>query len=157
MAVGTVSTVEQDNWQLIATNSPSAASSSTFSSVAGYKKLMLVFKNMTTSVGGSMRLSFNSDTTAHNYMSNTFWGPNGQDYASSYILLGTYPYTTQPRGGYAVIENVNQSMPHTVNGASFDAFTIAAAYLVADPITSVTITGPGGTLTGTLSLYGIAA
>jgi hypothetical protein len=158
MAVGTVSGLNLDEeWQLIATNTPSAAASTAFSSISGYKKLMLAFKGVTTSVGGPLRMSFNGDTTANNYASTAFWGSNGQEGSQNWIVLGVYAYTTQQRGGYAVIENVNKSMVHPVSGAAMDTFTLDGVYLIQDPITSVTVTGPGGTLTGTFYLYGIAA
>ena len=158
MAVGTVSGIEpDDNWQLIATNTPSAAASSIFSSVSGYKKLMLVYKNYTTSASGPARLSFNSDTTAGNYVSNADWGTYGVSAENVHIGLGSYAYTSQIRSGYVIINNVDKSLPHTVDGAAFDATIISGIYVIANPITSLTITGPGGTITGTFYLYGIAA
>ena len=67
MAVGTVSgTNPDDAWQLITTNTPSAAASSTFSSISGYKKLMLVFNKYTTSAAGPANVRFNSDSTNGN-------------------------------------------------------------------------------------------
>jgi hypothetical protein len=158
MAVGTVSGLNLDEeFQLIATNTPSAAASTSFSSISGYKKLMLVFKNYTTSVAGGARLSFNGDTTSGNYSSNAWWGESAQNDSLSFIILGANPYSSQVRTGYVIIENVNKSTPHPVNGTAYDASIIAAFYVEANPITSVTVTGPGGTITGTFSLYGIAA
>lgn len=158
MAVGTVSGIEpDDNWQLIATNTPSASASSTFSSISGYKKLMLVFKSYTTSATGPARLSFNSDTTAGNYSSVADWGTYGTAAENTFIILGSYAYTSQIRTGYVVINNVDKSLPHTVDGTAFDATILSGIYTIPNPITSLTITGPGGTITGTFYLYGIAA
>jgi hypothetical protein len=107
MAVGTISGIEpDDNWQLIATNTPSAAASTAFSSVSGYKKLILVYKGYTTSVAGPARLSFNSDTTAGNYSSVADWGTYGTAAENTFIGLGSYGYTSQIRTGYVVINNV---------------------------------------------------
>jgi hypothetical protein len=158
MAVGTVSGLNLDEeWQLITTNTPSAAASTTFSSISGYKKLMLVFKSYTTSVASGARMSFNGDTTNGNYSSNADWGVSGLDNGMAFIHLGGYPYSTQDRTGYAIIESVNKSIPHLVYGSSFDAITLGGIYIDPNPITSVTITGAGGTITGTFYLYGIAA
>jgi hypothetical protein len=69
MAVGTVSGVDQaDNWQLIATNTPSAASTSSFTSISGYKQLRIVYKLTSTANGVyGYYLQFNSDSTMGNY------------------------------------------------------------------------------------------
>jgi hypothetical protein len=158
MAVGTVSGSNLDEeWQLIATNTPSGAANFTVSSISGYKKLMLVFRAYTTSVAAPARLTFNADSTTDNYFSTADWAPNGYDISRNFIFLGLYSYTTQTRSGYIVIENVNKSMEHIVKGTATDAFTVDGAYLVADPITSLTVAAPGGTFSGTFKLYGIAA
>jgi hypothetical protein len=159
MAVGTVSGIApEDNWQLITTNTPSGASSFTFSSISGYKKLMLMFQAYTTSVAGPARLSFNGDTTTDNYFSTADWGTNGIEGSRNWVVLGGYyNYTTQTRSGYLVIENVNESKEHIFKGTASDAFTLDGVYFVTSPITSLTITGPGGTLSGTFKLFGIAA
>ena len=118
---------------------------------------MFAFKGVTTSASGTLKMYFNGDTTANNYESNTFWGGNGSNYAQDVIILGVYAYTTQQRGGYAIIENVNKSIIHPVNGNAMDAMILNGAYLIQDPITSLTVIGTGGTITGTFYLYGIAA
>lgn len=158
MAVGTVSGLNPDEtWQLIATNTPSAASTSTFSSISGYKKLILVFSKYTTSVAGPIIVRFNSDSTNGNYSAYQSFYPNSADYATGYINLGVYAYTTQVRTGYLEINNVDKSLPHPCNGMSMEG-AIYGFYVDPNPITSITLAGEGGgTISGTFYLYGIAA
>jgi hypothetical protein len=156
MATSNVSAIDNDVWQLIATNTPSTASTSTFSSISGYKKLMLTFKNYTTSVSGPVQVRFNSDSTIGNTVSYANWYSNGGNYSETSIILGVYAYTSTVRHGYIVVDNVNQSAPHIVDGQAYDGY-IRGAYLPADPITSIVISPQnGGTFSGTFLLYGIA-
>ena len=157
MAVGTVSGVDPaDNWQLIASNTPSAAATSTFSSISGYRKLMLVFK-YTTSAAGCMIVRFNGDSTNGNYASYQSFYTNGANYSQTYINLGVYGYTSQVRTGYIEINNVDKSMPHPINGTAWEG-SISGLYFDPNPITSIVLSGEGGgNISGTFYLYGIAA
>ena len=58
-----------DTWTLIATNTPSAASSSSFTSISGYKKLMVTWQ--LTGVTGYLGARFNNDTTSGNHVGST--------------------------------------------------------------------------------------
>ena len=65
MATGSVSALDQDNWQLITTTSPSAQTSFTLASgISGYKKLMLAF-SFIQNVNDGVRMSFNGDTNVN--------------------------------------------------------------------------------------------
>lgn len=160
MAVGTVSGVDPaDNWQLIATNTPSAASVSSFTSLSGYKKFWLVYKNVTTSISSQLALRFNSDSTSGNYGGDSFWAST---YVESWVqdarivaVSGSSFY-----GGSVIIDNslpaihtitVNPSYYNTVGGGVWMPTT-------ATDITQIDFrTTAGGTLSGTIYLYGIAA
>ena len=62
MAVGTVSGINEDSYQLIATNTTTSGSTTTFSSLDSYKKLILSWQGVTQSAG-PMLMTFNSSTS----------------------------------------------------------------------------------------------
>lgn len=158
MAVGTVSGIDPtDNWQLIATNTPSAATSSTFSSISGYKKLMLVFSG-SQSTGANMTLQFNGDTTASNYGgAQVLWSGLGTYSAgAAFIPFTGYNDAINPQTQYAIIDYANASTPKlfSVGGSKTTAGT---GIYIGSAITSIVLAVSSGTITGTVYLYGIAA
>ena len=158
MAVGTVSSLEQDNWQLIATNTPSAAASSTFSSISGYKKLMLAF-TLTQSTNDRMWMRFNGDTTVGNYGGAADMYHSYGSWSSSEACIPIIGYVGEGAAnsvGQYTIDNVNLSIPKTMSGAGSKASVMAGVYL-GSAITSILVSPSSGTITGTIYLYGIAA
>lgn len=158
MAVGTVSSLEQDNWQLIATNTPSAAASSTFSTISGYKKLMLAF-SLTQSANDRLWVRFNSDTTAGNYGGTAQMYSNYASWGNSESNIPIIGYTAEgsvPSVGQVTIENVNLSIPKIISGAGSKASILGGVYL-GSAITSILVSPSSGNITGTIYLYGIAA
>jgi hypothetical protein len=155
MAVGTVSGVDpQDNWQLIATNTPSSVTISSFTSISGYKRLMVVLKGVTSGSAGNIYLQFNSDTTSGNYA-----GVAELDSVYSFQQLSAIPstgYSTTTHSGYLVIEDVDKSIPHRVSGGGYTAAIINAIWFGATPITQIDVK-MSSTFSGTIYLYGIAA
>jgi hypothetical protein len=164
MAVGTVSTIEQDNWQLIASGSPTASSSSySFSSISGYKTLMIAFKKVVTSADTGLYARFNGDSTDRNYNSMVNGYSVTGDYKTDGMSLTGYPQgATTGVTGYAVINYANSTtMFKTMQeGASYVSNKYAGIWANnVDPISSIVIYTTGGTFTGsgTFYLYGIAA
>jgi hypothetical protein len=159
MAVGTVSSVNDDVWQLIATNTPSAVTSSTFSGISGYKKLMLTYQIPTLSASTNLALRFNSDSTAGNYGSTAgLYTTAGGARTNSKIFLLGYAVDTEAYG-YIVIADANKTTPKWVediggqqtgygNGIYFGSSEISSILVLTDTTQ---------TMTGTLKLYGIAA
>jgi hypothetical protein len=170
MAVGQVSSLNQDNWQLIGTNSPTSGTSTSFTGLSGYKKYMLVWSpiTFTSSTGTRIRATFNADADV-NYASVT---TDGVTYSSS----STYNIVTNlgiqlagaaaaTHTGYLIIDNANLSIPKICSGQSYSTdqgyySAINGVWLPTSVITSIELNRAGGSATissGTIKLYGIAA
>ena len=151
MAVGTVSSASGDVWQLISSVTPTnGATSVTFSSIAGYKTIMVAITGVIASATEAMYLQFNGDSTAGDYYA-----------AQPGILLGR-SFTTSAQGRIAIIYDVDKSAPHRVDTqtSTVDATYALNGWTTASPITSlafVFVTSATFTAAGTIALYGIAA
>jgi hypothetical protein len=154
MATGTVSSVSGDVWQLISSVTPTnGATSVTFSSVSGYKTIMVAITGIVTSASEAMFLQFNGDTTAGDYYAN-----------AAGIQLGRTFTAGGPQGRIAIVYDVDKSVPHrvdtTVSPSSSEAASSLNVWTTASPITSFTfafLTSATFTAAGTIALYGIAA
>jgi hypothetical protein len=160
MAVGTVSGVNLDEaWQLIATNTPSAAASSTFSSLSGYKKFLVVYKSITSSTGTVLGLRFNGDSTTGNYGGSAFHYASIIDNNTNGALITAGSATTHYSGS-ATIDNSVQGFHLVTINSGYQVTIGSSTYIPTTPadITSIQFYPvAGGTITGTIYLYGIAA
>jgi len=157
MAVGTVSGVNPDEtWQLISSVTASGASV-TFSSVSGYKTLLLTGKAITKTAGDTPVIRLNGDTSA------TATGSYAALYNAgviNYFIANGSASNTQ---AFAfAIYNANQSVPHRVDAGYAGAGQNGGQnlyYVDPTPITSISLMLDNGpTFTGgTVYLYGIAA
>jgi len=159
MATGSVSALDQDTWQLVGTNTVSAGSStSSFTSLSGYKKYLVVVQNYVPSTGNNLLLRFNGDSTTGNYGG-----------ASVYIdTLGASSKTGIPLRGYAddntsanmtyyaIIENVNNGGPKIVQIGGVQTTAGGGVWVTTDAVTSISFTTTTGTFEATIKLYGIA-
>lgn len=155
MAVSNVSTINADNWQLITTNAiTSGNTSSTFSSISGYKKLMIVGKDVHTGTADYLCMQFNSDT-ANNYGSVAINGTATQSQFTKFIYTAS---TSNYFNGYAIIEDVDTSAPKRVTGYISNSFSGGMWYSTS-ALTSILIFLNNGNSwdTGTFYLYGIAS
>lgn len=146
MAVGTVSSINYDNWQLITSTTPSG-SSVTFNNFSGYKTLWVV-GNVTKSDSSHTRIRPNNDTTVSSY-------------ANAYAASAFYLIDGSPRAISFKIYDVDRAIPHKVDFVTNivgGETTNSDAYTVPDVITSLVLSPDSGTFTGgTLRLYGIAS
>ena len=117
MATGSVSALDQDTYQLIATNTTTSGATSTFSGLSGYKKYIIAWEGVTQDTSGNAYLQFNSDT-GNNYFggiylidgtSNTFRNKRDR------VKL-TWDNFNTTMNGYISIENVNNGAPKLING-----------------------------------------
>jgi hypothetical protein len=157
MAVGTVSGVDNDVWQLIATNTPSAATTTTFSSISGYKKLMITFQ-VTLSTADRMYVQFNGDSTANNYgMATALYANNNGARSSDRFNLMAFADGTA--NGYMVIADTDKTTPKWIERMGGNGTTGGnGLYFGTSAVSSASIaTDNGYTITGTIKLYGIAA
>ncbi len=159
MAVGTVSASNTDDiWQLIATNSPSSATSSTFSSISGYKKLMLVFQ-LTCGSNARYFVRFNSDSTATNYGGmSLLWASLGGARPDDRLMMTAYPDTSTV--GYVVFNDTDKTTPKFIEKFGGQSTgTLNGIYLGTAAVSSITIAENDGgyAFSGTIKLYGVAA
>ena len=159
MAVGTVSGVNPDEqWQLIATNTMSAATSTTFSSLSGYKTYIIVTKNLTQSGASYGIIRFNGDSTAGNYGSSAFWDNGQNQYTNTGIASwgfaggGVGGFTT-----YTIVRNADSALPKITETHGYLTHNGNGIWVNTSAITSISFTASTGTFTGDVLLYGIPA
>lgn len=156
MAVGTVSGITGNEWQLITTSSSTGSSTITFSSISGYKELAVLAK-VVPSGNSQTYMRFNSDSTAGNYGSSGTFGSNWSE-TSSGIFLSLWENSPQ-HVSYAIIKNVNKTGPKYVELGGRYTPAATGVWFPTDNITSVTLfltnsmTFSSGT---SISLFGIA-
>jgi hypothetical protein len=163
MATSSVSALDQDTWQLVATNTTTSGTTSSFTGLTGYKKYMITYNNVSLTGSGSSYIQFNSDT-GNNYFGGISLGNTDGTFQNQRdrIKLNYYAIVTI-MNGYFIIENVNNGAPKLVtgqlNGRQNDDWhmLINGGWLTADTITSIVITAGGNDFSaGTIKLYGIA-
>jgi hypothetical protein len=156
MAVGQVSSITSDNWQLIATNTTTSGTTSSFS-FSGYKRLLLTF-NHTTAAGARAYMQFNGAST--NYGGGTWVNEyNGQFFVTN-TAIGLDGITSTGHDGYAIIENAAAGAPKIIKGASNNdgyACSIDSCWTSTAALTSLVVTTGSTFNGGSISLYGIAA
>ena len=151
MAVGTVSGIDPaDNWQEItATTISSGTASYTYSSLSGYKKIVLFAKNVTLSAEDYPVVRINGVTSAGRYVS---LSSNG-----SFFYIA--PSATSGLAFFFTIDNIDKSAPHFVTSTDTSGGGSQGMYTDPVPVTSITILNrDGSTFTsGNIYVYGIAA
>ena len=151
MAVGTVSGIEpDDNWQLISTTTISSGTAQyTYSSLSGYKKIMIAGKNIVKNAEDYSVIQLNGVTANGAYVSNS---PDGSFFyiANSNVSAG---------GIAAVIYDVDKSFIHKVESTGYSGTGVVAYYTDPVPVTSIKLYNRNGATftSGTIYLYGIAA
>lgn len=146
MAVDSVSAIDKDTWQLVATNTPTSGTTSTFSGLSGYKKYLLVAEDVT-GTSGELRVTFNGSST--NYICIIEGAANSK----TYIILSL---NSTSASGYLTIDNVNNGGPKVCFGVDYVAYPVYSMWHNTADITSITVTRTTAYTGGTLKLYGIA-
>jgi uncharacterized protein Veg len=156
-----------DNWQLISSVSASGSSVS-FTSISGYKKLMLRGANLACSSNGSWYVRLNSDSGSK------------YDYSYEYANYGAadkYNVTSAvaatsigfPSSGsdlvnvFLTISNTDTTGIKTITGAlgtydatySYRGTNLIGNYIASASISTVTLTAGSSGMAGTVSLYGV--
>ena len=152
MATSTVSSVTGDVWQLIASNTPTTSPTQIdFSSISGYKTIMVACKGITTGGAATIGIICNNNTTTGNYAGSNAGG-------TETVLTMNYGAGAGARGLMAVIYDVDKSTIHRATTSAMYTISNNQAYLDPTPITTLSIYAGGQTITGgTIYLYGIAA
>jgi hypothetical protein len=160
MAVGTVSGINEDSYQLIQTIASTSGATITFSSISGYKKLIVAWEGVSRNVNTTPYMTFNGSTS-------NYWGGVVLQYSGNYQTAKTgvrcsWSTHAVTNNGYIMIENVNNGAPKIVTGQMLTVDDewrqhIDSGWTVADPITSITFTTSGAWSAGSMKLYGVAA
>jgi hypothetical protein len=157
MATGQVSSITSDNWQLIATNTTTSGTTSSFS-FSGYKRLLLTW-NVNTAASSNIYFLLNGATT--NYGGGTWVNEyNGQFNVSNTAIYINGIVQSGNKDGYCIIENAAAGAPKLVNGFDNEngyVSTIASSWNNTAALTSLAITTSSAFNAGSISLYGIAA
>lgn len=159
MATSNVSALDQDTWQLVGTNTVSAGSStSSFTSLSGYKKYLVVIQNYAPSVANNLLLRFNGDSTTGNYGSAAVYlYTYGTGNLTGIVLRGYNDDAGSVNMTYyATIENVNNNGPKIVQVGGIQTTAGGGVWTNTDTITSMSFTTTTGTFEATIKLYGIA-
>jgi hypothetical protein len=161
MAVGQVSSLTGDNWQLIATNTPTSGTSTSFTSLSGYRKFRLIWSALAFGSSADLLCRFNSDSTnkyigaASGYSSSTSKG-----WSSAATVSGS---SISTHYGFLDIEDVDKTFPKKMQGA-WDNQSVGVGdvlngiYIGSSAITSISLEDSSGNTisAGTVYLYGLA-
>jgi len=158
-----------DNWVSIATATPSAISY-TFSSISGYKKLMLRGEGLNTSGNRTWTIRLNGDTGAkYDYAYEYYNAQSAVNPITQATGASSIPFPAQFESSGALVFIVNntdttgiKTITGTMGGLNTSVYTnntanLTGNYLASAAITSVTIQINSSTMAGTLSLYGVAS
>ena len=170
MAVGQVSSINQDNWQLIDTKTASTSASLAFTGLSGYKKYMLTWGQtgyLLFSTSTRIKLTFNGSSTLYAGGTNVAIN-NAYAGISTYKGASTYTYfymggllSGGALAGHLEIQNPNLPIPKVLTGMYQNGDDYAepmfGSWGDSASITSITLTPESGTFTsGAVKLYGIA-
>jgi uncharacterized protein Veg len=156
-----------DNWELISSVSASG-SSVAFTSISGYKKLMLRGGNLGCTSNGSWTVRFNSDSGAKYDYSYDFANGGASD---KYNVKGSVAATAIdfPTSGndqvrvLLTINNTDTTGIKTITGAlgiydgtyNYNGTNLIGNYIASASISTVTLTAGSSGMAGTVSLYGV--
>ena len=161
MATGSVSAIGGDEWQLIATNTPTSGTSTSFTNISGYSKLRLIWNTLTFAADAMLICRFNSDS-GQNYIgaASGFGANTSESWSTAVALNGN---NAGPYAGYLDIEDANKTFPKKLQGVwSFRTGTygdtLNGIYIGSSAITSISLSDESSNTisSGTVYLYGIA-
>jgi len=156
MAVGTVSALEPNQWQLISSAAATSQTEVTFSSLTGYKQYRIVYYR--TGVSNDIWLRFNGDTGT-NYFSNSTRGSSNGSISTTYLQINTVNTSTAVSyQGYIDVFNADKPIEKTAEGhGGYYMGNVYGGWSNAAVITSITFGSTASMSEGTVKLYGIAS
>jgi hypothetical protein len=156
-----------DNWELISSVSASG-SSVAFTSISGYKKLMLRGGNLSCNSNGSWTVRFNSDSGAKYDYSYEFANGGTSDKYNVKTSVATTAIDFPSSGSATVnvlltINNTDTTGIKTITGAlgiydgtyNYNGTNLIGNYIASASISTVTLTAGSSGMSGTVSLYGV--
>lgn len=156
-----------DNWELISSVSASGSSVS-FTSISGYKKLMLRGSNLGCTSNGSWYVQFNSDSGAKYDYSYEYANGSATDKynVSTGVALTSIPFPSSGSSNVYVLLTINNADTtgiKTVTGGmsiyngtyTWSSTNLNGNYIASASISTVTLTAGSAGMNGTVSLYGV--
>jgi hypothetical protein len=158
-----------DEWVLISSVTPSVASTLSFTSISGYKKLLLSVRSPGFSASPAVTLTFNSDTgTNYTYTLQQWNASTGATsfaygYPNSATNISLATHTSGQLGTHLIFNDTNTSGMKSISGYMIGGaganlvYAVQGAYFGSTSISTVTLTTVTGTFTatGTVALYGV--
>jgi hypothetical protein len=165
-------TTGSDNWVLISSVTPTASASTlSFTSISGYKKLLLSVRSPGSSAPATYNLTFNSDTGTNYIYTIQLWSASTgstsftSGYPSSATNINFGSHTSGNLATHLIFNDTNTSGMKNISGYMMGGagtniiYAVQGAYFGSSSISTVTLTLTGGTTfaaTGTVALYGVA-
>lgn len=167
MAISSIGISSSDNYVLISTVTPTAATAAVnFTSLGLHKKFMLTLDDVGLATTGVPQILINNDTGTDQYIS----ARTSDNFAASNIEISgqegfrmnsTSATTTSVSDGFFVIKNTDTTTAHFVEAASFECqgrrirydngfYKASAVCSQINVVVSTTFNG-----TGTIKLYGV--
>ena len=160
-----------DEWVLISSVTPSVASTVSFTSISGYKKLLLAIRTPGLSGTIAVSLTLNSDTgTNYAYSGNSYTTSTGaltsifQGIPGSATSINLGTHSSANLASHFVFNDTNTAGMKSFSGfmiggagANISYPSIQGAYFASASISTVTLTTATGTFiaSGTVALYGV--
>lgn len=167
MAISSIGISSSDNYALISSVTPTAATAAVnFTSLGLHKKFMLTFNAVELATTGIPQILINNDTATDQYISartsDNFAASNIEiSGATGFRVNSTAATTTSINDGFFVIKNTDTTTAHFVEAASFECqgrrirydngfYKASAVCSQINVVVSTTFNG-----TGTIKLYGV--
>ncbi len=160
MAISKIGGTGSDNWELISSITPTAATAAVnFTGLSSYKKLMVVADGVTLSVTDELDIRINNDS-ANKYLY-SYWSGAEQVTQVGFTSRLTFTNSATTISAMVVIENCDNAGVKFINkgfggGAGTTLFMENGIYLASAIVTQINVvvdnTFAGA---GTMSLYGV--
>lgn len=154
MATGTVSSITYDNWQLVATNSITSGSSSSFS-CSGFKRLMFSWTGVS-STNQHIYLTLNGSTSG--YAGGAWINEYNGQFAQTTSRLYLSGISSDSHDGCITIEDTLSAAPKRMIGFGNDngyTTSIGGSWNNTAAVTSLVFQTGGTFSAGSISLYGL--
>ena len=157
MAISKLGGTTSDNWELISSVTPTAATASVnFTGLSPYRKLLIRWVGVVLNTSQVVGVRINNDSTGTNY---TFMNSAGgyDDNEGAFYMAGT---ADTQQAGYGIFNNCDTtSIKELVNGggsAGVNRSQVQGFYLASAIVTQINlITTSTFTAVGTVQLYGV--
>jgi hypothetical protein len=159
MAISKIGGTGSDNWELISSVTPTAASATVnFTGLVPYRKLMVVWRGIVLATANEVDIRINNDSSSNVYMyyNTTSTGGNNLNFGDKII---TSAGTTIDQNGFLIIDSCdNTGIKRIVDGAGTlnSRTNFSGIYFATAVVTQINVlTDSTFTAVGTVALYGV--